>query len=65
MSIVITAKTKCARDGCGHPKSIHDPITLACGAIILTNPWLDAREQTNWDETDCPCPGFVEPDVQS
>ena len=62
MSIVITAKTKCARVGCGHPKSIHNAITTACEAIILTNPWNDADKNLNWDETDCPCPAFVAPE---
>jgi hypothetical protein len=64
MSIVIAAKDKCARDGCGHPKAIHNEITLACHAIILTNPWLDAREGTNWDKTDCLCVGFIEPEIE-
>jgi hypothetical protein len=61
MSIVTTAKSKCARDVCGHPKAIHNEITLACHAVILTNPWEDSLNNTNWDKTDCPCIAFIEP----
>jgi len=64
MSIVITAKTKCARPGCGHPKGIHNNITAACEAIILTNPFRDANaDSLFWDELDCPCPAFTAPET--
>lgn len=61
MSILATAKQTCARDGCNHPKSIHNEITLVCHAVILSNPWEDARQNTNWIKTDCACNGFIEP----
>lgn len=63
MSIPTTAKNICARDSCGHPKNIHNDITLVCHAVILTNPWEDARNNTNWTRTDCPCIGFIEPEI--
>ena len=65
MSIVATSKLICARDGCGHPKAIHNEITLACHAVILSNPWADALDNTNWTKTDCLCTGFIEPVIET